>query len=405
MIAAVLRVMLLGLVRDRGALAMAFLLPPLIYMIFATIFAGTTGDELRLRVAVLDTADTPVTRRLAAAIKAEPTLRRSSRTPHTRAELEAMVRVGEVDAGVLVRADPSQSGTQAPIVVVGDAARAMAAPIVAGQVQRLFGETLPDAAYRRTISDIEQNLVPLETTQRMQVEQVLGAIERQAASGTLEIRHGTTLVELTDVTRHAKAPPAVIYYAGAVAMLFLLFSAMQGAMTLIDERQSGLLDRLPAGASGAGVIVGGKFLFLVGQGVIQVALIFLVAGLLWKVDITERMGAWLAITIGAAAAAGGLALALAAMARTRAQAQALSNFLVLVLSAVGGSMVPRFLMPGWLQDVSWVVPNAWAIEAYHSLVWRNAPTEEIVLAVGLLIVFGTASTGLAWSVLARQQRL
>ena len=63
------RVMLLGLLRDRGALVMAFVLPPLIYMIFASIFAGTSGDQLRLRVALLDQVNSPVTQRLATAIR------------------------------------------------------------------------------------------------------------------------------------------------------------------------------------------------------------------------------------------------------------------------------------------------------------------------------------------------
>jgi len=68
-------------------------------------------------------------------------------------------------------------------------------------------------------------------------------------------------------------------------------------------------------------------------------------------------------------------------------------------------MVPRFLMPGWLQDLSWVVPNAWAIEAYHGLVWRDAPTAEVALAAGMLMAFGLATGMLAWGVLARERRL
>ena len=43
MIAALLKVMILGLLRDRGALAMVFFLPPLIFVIFAAIFSGVSA--------------------------------------------------------------------------------------------------------------------------------------------------------------------------------------------------------------------------------------------------------------------------------------------------------------------------------------------------------------------------
>ena len=61
---AVFRAMLLGLVRDRAALAMSFLLPVVFFLIFAAIFAGATGEQLRLKVAVADEVDDEVSRRL-----------------------------------------------------------------------------------------------------------------------------------------------------------------------------------------------------------------------------------------------------------------------------------------------------------------------------------------------------
>jgi ABC-2 type transport system permease protein len=71
-IAAMVRVMALNLWRDRGALLMTFLLPPLVFLIFSSVFAGTTGDDIQLKLAVADTAHTPDSGRLAAALVPRP---------------------------------------------------------------------------------------------------------------------------------------------------------------------------------------------------------------------------------------------------------------------------------------------------------------------------------------------
>lgn len=405
MMIAILRVMLLALLRDRGALVMAFVLPPAIYVIFASIFAGTTGDQLRLRVVVLDEVQSAVTQRLAEAVSNEPTFRRPERTPASRADLERMVQQDEADVGILLRGDPGRENTGglAPLVVIGDSAKAVGTPIVAGQLQRLFAEKLPDAAYARVFADIERRFVVLEPAQKARVNATLEAIRKQATAGGAAPATkdgGSALVEQVSVASAAGGvAAAVVYYAGAVAMMFLMFSSIQSSMVLIDERQNGILDRLLSGRGRLGALLGGKFLFLLLQGALQVTVIFLVAKFAYGVDFTARWLEWGALTLTASAAAASFGLLLSATCRTREQAQTLSNFTVLVLSALGGSMVPRFLMPTWLQSLSAVMPNAWVIDGYHGLLWRNAGPEQIITPVALLAGLAVVLFSAAWLLL------
>jgi ABC-2 type transport system permease protein len=388
---AVFKVMFLTLLRDKGALVLAFVLPPVVYVLFAAIFSGTASDDLRLRLAVYDGLRNEASQRLVQELRADETFRPADREATSSDDLAEMVRRDQADVGLYVRDDPALPNSKAPLLVLGDAAKAVAAPVAAGQIQRILAERLPDVTMARQFAEMEKNFVPLTAEQRQRVEAILDKMKEDArakAPGATLAEQEGQLVERQAVQGAETAKPSVVYYAGAVTMMFLLFAAMQGAMQLIDERQSGVLERAAPNINGRLVMVWGKFLFLLLQGVVQAGLIFLAAFLLYEVKLVDHLPIWSLITVAGAALAASVGLVLSAMSRTRQQAQAISTFLILVLSAIGGSMVPRFLMPEWLQNLSWAAPNAWVIEAYHGLLWRGAGQQETLLLV--LPVFAVA---------------
>ena len=134
--------------RDRGALALAFGLPPLMFLVFAEVFSGAGDSDLDMRVALLDSAQTPLTRQIGEAIAAldgiEPVEHALTADAAGAAGLEDLVRQGRADAGVLIRAEPDGDLDAEPaIVVIGDASRALAAAIVTGRVQRLLQAEFP----------------------------------------------------------------------------------------------------------------------------------------------------------------------------------------------------------------------------------------------------------------------
>jgi ABC-2 type transport system permease protein len=79
---------------------------------------------------------------------------------------------------------------------------------------------------------------------------------------------------------------------------------------------------------------------------------------------------------------------LASICRTRAQLGALSTLLILTMSAIGGSMFPRFLMPEAMQKAGLWTINAWAIDGFTKVFWRDLPVRELWPQVSVLLAVG-----------------
>jgi ABC-2 type transport system permease protein len=94
-------------------------------------------------------------------------------------------------------------------------------------------------------------------------------------------------------------------------------------------------------------------------------------------------------------------MAIVTFCKTRDQAQMLSTFVILILAAVGGSMVPRFLMPPWLQTLGWGTPHAWAIEAYQAILWRDGGIGSVY--IGWIVLGGIGAVGLLLAHLAARR--
>lgn len=73
----------------------------------------------------------------------------------------------------------------------------------------------------------------------------------------------------------------------------------------------------------------------------------------------------------------------------RAQLGALATLVILIISALGGSMFPRFLMPESIQKIGLITFNAGALEGFTKVFWREEPLWNLWPQVGVLAVSGT----------------
>jgi ABC-2 type transport system permease protein len=327
---------------------MTFLVPAVFFLVFASIFAASSGGNFRPRIAVAFDSDLPGIEAFLTELKTERTLVITSSHKDDEHTVQGLVRRGTADAGLLIRADTANPG-RPRFVIVHDPAKNVASQILSANIQRAFVVTyvIPGPATAAFVA-----FTP--------------SVELQAATGA------------------AAGSNEVAYSAGAVALLFLLLSAVYGAVSLFDERDSGVIERVVAGPAGTRPLIDGKFLYLAALGIVQITVIFTLAWLVYGVDVPSHWLGWTMTTVVAAASAAGLALALTTMFRTRHQALTFANVTVLILCALGGSMIPRFLMPDFLRQVGWVTPNAWALEAYTSIFWRGDPLTALLVPLTVL---------------------
>ncbi len=399
--------MLLMLLNDRGALVMAFVLPVLFFLVMAEIFSSTTGGPIQLRVAFADEVQTELSQRLLAALQSGNSLEIVGAPRNSRAQVEALVARGTADVGLVLPANARSLADvggmgPAPILIVSDPVRSVTVPMLSGQIQKAYFEALPDVALGSVVDVIEDQFVELNADQREEIATGLAQMSADAKAGVESGWSFGQMIERQDVAGRSAATNHVAYYAGAVAFLFLLFSCMQGAVSLTEERESGILERIMVGPGGMAVLVNGKFIFLVVQGFLQMLVIFITAWLIYGVDLPAQFSVWLVITLVACMTAAGASLLVAAACRTPSQARNLWTVLVLISSVVGGSMVPRFFMPLWLRDLGWFTPNTWVLEAYSAVFWRDAGFAEVLLPLGLLVLLALASLAAAqWFAVCR----
>jgi ABC-2 type transport system permease protein len=369
MILVMLRVMALSLWRDRAGLVLVFVLPPLVFIVFASVFGAGTSGRLDIRAEVVDQADSVDSHRLVGGLQ-QRLGGRLTPAPNVAA-LEDAIESGRADAGLVLAAD--LDNRQTPVTVLIHPGRRAAGEVLAAQVNAAARQDLPELMFRREIARLD----PILKLTPDQDRRLTGAPFASSPSFAAQrILPG--------------GDPLRIYYGGAVSILFLMFTAMQGAMSLIDERRAGLWLRLGLSAGGVAPLLGGRMLWLTALGAVQALVLFLVAAVAYSVPLLANLAAWSMTAVCAAAASAGIALALAAACRTREQAQPVSTFIFLILSAIGGSMAPRFLMPEALQTLGWLTPHTWVIEAYQTVLWRGLVNRTVLEAWAVLAGFGVA---------------
>jgi ABC-2 type transport system permease protein len=394
-----IRIAWTNLRRDRVAQALTFVLPIIFFSIFASVFGGR-GDAPtpRVRAAVVDDDRSPFSARVIAALRAESSLQvrttasgNDADAPLDRASAERLVRGGDVPVAIVIPSGLGDAfgtngfGGGPSITLLADPSDPIAPSMVGGLLQKVTMTAAPDLLMRGGLRQFETHAGPLTPGQRAAVDQWLPTLQSgRGPSGSTTMGVG---VDVVDVVRSSSQRGSLIsFYAAGIGVMFLLFSMVGAAgNVLLDEAESGTLERLLCTNLGMSGILLGKWAFMALIGCAQLTVMFLWGHFVFGLPLFSHIPGFVIMTMTTAGAAAALAIALATIARSRAQLSGFSTILILTMSALGGSMFPRFLMTDTMQKFGLVTFNAWALDGYLKVFWRNAPIWELWPQVAVLV--------------------
>ena len=405
MIAAIIHNGFRGLRRDRGALVLSFVLPVAFFSIFAMIFGGMGGDRTpRVSVLVVDEDGSAVSRRLVEALLREPSLdarvrpeaKQGQAEPplYTAEAAEAAVKRGSAPAAIIILKGfgehPIAFGPAegAPAVrLLHDRSDLVAAQMVGGILQKVAMTSLPDTMASMGMRYFEQASGGLTAQQRQHIESNLSALRDVAGHPNSEAGE-LVAMEVRDVAGDKKHDSMISFYAAAIGVMFLLFTASAAGGSLLDEAESGALDRMLSARVSMTTLLAGKLAYSALLASMQLCLMFLWGAAVFHLDLFSHLAGFFVMTAATAFAVAAFGMLLASLSQTRAQAGAISTLLILTMSAIGGSMFPRYFMPAAMQKVGLLTINAWAIDGYTKVFWRDEPVVHLAPQVAVLTGIG-----------------
>lgn len=399
MISTVFDIGLRRLLHNKVELLLTFVVPICFFSIFALIFGRGMGTTPKVKAVLVNESNRADAKEIVQAIRDSEGLRimQGEDDVLDRQTAEQRVRNGTVTMAIIVRDKDDAVSAE----LLADTSDKVAPQIVSALVTRSI---LAHQSYAADddLSLFAANLARTGPTDAMPVDAAplpsnsSPVIDSIAAKPAVTPIISQPNINIVDVMQAGKSNPVVSMYAAGIAVMFLLFGATNGGGALLEERENQTLERLLSTRLTMHELLMGKWLYQTVIGILQVLTMFLWAQLVFGVDLINHLNGFAVMTTVTAAAASAFGLFLATLCKSRGQLNGLSVIVILTMSALGGSMVPRYVMSEQMREAGLWTFNAWALDGYDKVFWRDLPIDTLIPQVTVL-----AASTLAFLIIAR----
>lgn len=194
--------------------------------------------------------------------------------------------------------------------------------------------------------------------------------------------------------RPFKVPSSVQQTVPAWLVFSMFFIVIPISNTFISEKAQGTLMRLKSMNVSRFYLLLGKMVPYLLINAIQVVMMIAIGVYVvplcggTALTIGDSLGGLILIAASVSFSAISMALLIASLSRTTEQATTIGGVMNIIFGALGGLMVPKFVMPGFMQDLANMSPMSWGLEGFLDIFLRNGNVFDVLPKSLSLIIFG-----------------
>lgn len=378
---------------DKRALLLTFLLPIALISLFALAFGGIgrNNESRAYELPVSDLDSTKESQRVIAQLDSEKSLQIIQ---YPFEEGQELVKKGKESALLIFHKgfqDSVAKGTSAPIELMIDEAREAEVGLLQQALySKLFSITGSAGMKSKVHEKIDKQYADLDSAMLLDIHKQIEENFSSTGGGNDEGNDGgLTITKL--VAAQKDNTPGLVQAVAGTAVMMLLFSVTAMGASLLTEKEEGTLKKLLCSPIHPNNILFGKMLTSNLVSILQLTIMLVYAWLAFGLNLFQNIPALILLVIATAFACSSFGMFLSSIAKTRSQVQGLSTLIILSMSAIGGSMVPSFIMPEWMQQISVVSLNYWSIQGFFDIFWRQLPVADSTFLLRIMVLFGIGS--------------
>lgn len=347
--------------RDKVALFFTFLFPLLFLFVFGSLNKG--GDDINFSIALINKSDTQFAQQFEKQIKDNKVFEVKTDLTSIDAAREQMGR-GEIDSIIELPKDFGDKNKQG---------------LPSGQLQVYYEEANPQTG--QTLAGVMQQVLDRVNKDLTKTEDPFTVVQKS--------------------TKTANLTSFDYIFSGLLGFSILSLGIFGMANGFPADKKAGILRRLRATPLGSSQLIIATALNYLLVGMISIALMMVVGMMIFDFNMRGDWLSFFLFILCGIILMFGFGLAIGGWAKNENQSAPLSNLVAFPLMFLSGTFFPRFLMPDWLEKITFYLPLTPIIEGLRYITTEGKTLfqlgpELLVMAVWTVVIYAIAIRFFRW---------